>query len=111
MVQPWDRKRLGDAATTRRGAERRSAPPTRHSPVTSWAKMGGEEKPKTAPEETMEEEEWAPGPGREEGWGTGWVLAALYSLVRVRISLYFFNGGLGPYYVQLGRSGAQEPGI
>ena len=36
------------------------------------------------------------GPGRVEGWGTGWVLAFLGSLFRVRFSFVFLTGGWGP---------------
>ena len=63
MVRPWDRKRVEDAATTTRGAERRGAPPSRYtfSPDKRWTKMGVEEKRESAPEEAMEEEECAPG--------------------------------------------------
>ena len=43
MVRPWDRKRVGDAATTTRGAERRGAPPSRHtfSPGDKMGEDGG----------------------------------------------------------------------
>ena len=51
------------------------------------------------------------GPGRAEGWGTGWVLAFLVSLVQVRFLLFFLTGGWGPYYDRLGRSGARETDI
>ena len=52
-----------EAATATRGVEGRGAPPSRtpSAPATRWVKMGVEEKRESAPEEAMEEEEWAPG--------------------------------------------------
>ena len=61
MVRPWDRKRVGDAATTTRGAERRGAPPSRHtfSPGDKMGEDGGAKEARIGAEEAMEE--WAPG--------------------------------------------------
>lgn len=39
MVRQWDRKRVGDAATKTKGAERRGAPLKRH-PFSPGDKMG-----------------------------------------------------------------------
>ena len=51
------------------------------------------------------------GPVRAESLGTGWILAFLVSLVRVRFSLVFPYRWLGPNYDRLGRSGSRETDI
>ena len=112
MVQPWDRKRVGDAATTTSSAERKGAPPSRtpSAPTTRWAKMGVEEKRESAPEEAMEEE-WALGQivwkvGGQDG---SWLF--LFPLFGCGFLLVFLTGGWGPDYDRLGRSGARETDI
>ena len=84
-------------------AQRRPAQPTTPSaPATRWAKMGVEEK-RSAPEEAMEEEEWAPGQVvRKVGGQDGsWLF-----LFGCGFLLFFLTGGWG-----LGRSGAREEAI
>ena len=114
MVRQWDRKRVGDAATTTRGAERRGAPPSRHtfSPGDKMGEYGGGREARIGTGGGHGGGGgMGSGPGRAEGWGKGWVLAFLVSVVRVRFSLLFFTGGWAPYYGGLGRSRVKETGI
>ena len=114
MVRRWDRKRVGDAATTTRGVERRGARPadTPSAPATRWAKMGVEEKRESATKEAMEEEEWAPGQVVRKVGGQDWSQLSLFPLFACGFLLFFLTGGWGPYYDRLGRrSGARETDV
>ena len=110
MVRLWDRKRVGDAATTTRGAERRGAPPSRHtfSPGDKMGQDGGgrEALIGAGREAMVEEEKWAPGQVvRKVGGQDGsWLF-----LFPFRCDFLLFSlSVVGAYYDRLGRSGAWE---
>ena len=82
MVRPWDRKRVGDAATTTRDAKRRGAPPPSGHTFSPGDRMGEDGGDREAPIGAGGGHGgggMGSGPGRAEGWGTGWVLAFLVS--------------------------------
>ena len=73
MVRPWDRKRVGDAATTTtRGAERKGAPPSRHtiSPGDKMDEDDGGREARIGAGGGHGRGGMGSGPGRAEGWGT-----------------------------------------
>ena len=113
MVRLWDRKRVGDAATTTRDAERRGAPPSRHtfSPVTGW---GVEVKRESAPEEAMEEmeeDEWAPGQVVRKRLGDWMGLGLSCFPCSGAFCFLFLLARRRPYYDRSGRSGSRKMGI
>ena len=97
MVRPWDRKRVGDAATTTRGAERRGAPPSRHtfSPDDKMGEDGSGREARIGIGGDYGGGGMGSGLSLVEGWGTGWVLAFLVSLFQVRFSFVFPYRWLG----------------
>ena len=70
-----------------------------------------EEKRESAPEETMEEEECAPGQVVRKLGGQDGSWLFLFPLFGCGFVLFFLTGGWGPYYDRLGRSGARETDI
>ena len=75
MVRPWDRKRVGDAATTtttRGGAERKGAPRSRHtfSPGDQMGEDGGGREARIGAGGGHGRGGMGSGLGRAEGWGT-----------------------------------------
>ena len=94
-----------------RSAEAHRPADTPSAPATRWAKMGVEEKHESAPEEAMEDEEWAPGQVVRKVGGQDGSWLFLFSLFGCGFLLFFLTGGWGPYYDRLGRSGTRETDI
>ena len=114
MVQPWT-GRGWETPPPQRGARSTKAPHQADipsAPATRWAKMRLEEKRESAPEETMEEEECAPGQVVRKLGGQDGSWLFLFPLFGCVLFFVFFVGARRRlYYDRSGRSGSRKTGI